>query len=111
VSDVFSEVKSALTGLSVPMWAGAYLGASGELPDVFLIYSLISDYPAQHADNTEQERAHRVQVSIYSRTGLESLPNVVGAMTAAGWMTGQRRMLPYQQQTGHHCLAIDFVKI
>lgn len=110
MSDIFSEVKTALTGLSVPMWAGVYLGASGELPDVFLIYSLISDYPSQHADNAEVERTHRLQVSIYSRTGLENLPDVIGAMTAAGWMTSQRRQLPYQQGTGHHCLAIDFIK-
>ena len=107
--DIWSTTRTALTGLGLPMAANQYLAATGaELPDAFLIYQMISDPARQHADNAETLRSYRVQVTYYSRSGLSSLPNIEGAMIAAGFTRLAGRELPFNQDTKHYALAIDF---
>ncbi len=106
---IWARVKAALTGLGVPMAANAFVAAEGaERPDVYLVYFLIVSPPLQHADNKETLREYAVQVSIYSRSGLASLPDVEGAMLAAGFMFETQRELPYNPETRHFGLAMDF---
>jgi aminoglycoside phosphotransferase (APT) family kinase protein len=106
----FAAVETALATLGVPFACGRYVTASGSgLPDTFMVYSLVSSVPALHADNTERERWERVQVAVYSRAGLASLPDVDGAMTAAGFQRGAARQLPYDEASGHYGLALDYV--
>jgi hypothetical protein len=109
---VFERVKTALQPLGVPFATDQYLVESGdELPDLFLVYSLVSSPPLQHAEDKETMRTNRVQVSIYNRNGLTSLPNVDGAMTAAGFQRGPRTKVPYNPATRHFGLALEFVEI
>jgi len=101
---------TALTGLSVPMAANRYLVESGyDLPDQFMVYQLISSPPELHADNVEKYRTYRMQVTIWDRSGLSSLPDVASAMVAAGFYRGPIRELPYEDSTMHFGLAMEFL--
>lgn len=107
---IWERTKAALNSLGVPLAANVYLTASGEeLPDLYLVYFLVSSPPEQAADNQETLRSYRMQVSIYSRSGLVSLPDVDGAMTAAGFARGPQREIPFNQVTGHFGLALEFI--
>lgn len=107
--DIWTEVKDALTGLSLPMAANVFLVATGaELPDTFLVYQLISDPPAQNADDGETLRSYRVQVTYYGRAGLSGMPDIEGAMIAAGFTRMAGRELPYNTETRHFGFASDF---
>jgi hypothetical protein len=110
MTTVFERVKNALNNLSpaVPFGQDVYLMADGNPPDTFLVYKLVSGGPAQHADGTETERVYRVQISIYSRNDLAAMPNVDGAMVAAGFSRGPERQLPFTDDTRHFGLAKDF---
>jgi len=112
MSDVFVRTKAALTTLVKPFALDRYIPVSGTtLPDIFLTFILVTSVPGQHADNAETERVERVQVSIFSRTGLNGLPDVDAAMVAAGFVPGPYRQLPFDIQTGHFGLAKDYFAI
>lgn len=106
---IWERVVSALAPLGVPLAASQMLVGSGEsLPDLYLVYFLIDSPPLQHADNAEQLRNQRMQVSAYSRRGLAVLPDIAGAMTAAGFTHGPDRELPFDPITRHYGLAMEF---
>jgi hypothetical protein len=107
---IWERVSAALAILSTPLAANRYLVPTGaELPDQYLVYQLISDPAAQHADNQETLREYRVQVSVYSRSGLAVLPVAVeNAMLAAGFTRLSAVERPYNESTRHFGLAIDF---
>jgi hypothetical protein len=109
MTTIFERVTTALNTLSpaVPFALAPYEGAT--LPDTFIAFQLIDSPPEDHADNVEIARSYLVQVSIYSKTGLVSLPNVDAAMVAAGFAKGPMRQLPKDQATGHYGLAKDYV--
>lgn len=107
---IWERVAAALTGLGVPMAANVMISETGEaLPDLYLVYFLVSGPPAQHADDAETLRHYRMQVSAYNRAGLASLPDVDGAMTAAGFTRGPQQELPYNPQTLHYGLAFEYI--
>lgn len=111
MTTVLELTKNALASLSpsIPYALGQYLTASGaDLPDTFIVYTEVSGVPEQHADNAETQRTYRVQVSIYARGGLLSLPNVDTAMLAQGFRKGPERQLPYDAETRHFGLAKDY---
>jgi hypothetical protein len=111
MTTIFERVKTALDTLSpaIPYAMGQYITSTGaDLPDTFIIYFEVSGDPAQHADNLETLRAYRVQISIYARAGLVSLPDVDTAMLAAGFTKGPERQLPYDKDTRHFGLAKDY---
>ena len=111
MTTVYEMVADALDNLSpaVPFAMAPYKSANGILPDVFIVYQLIAGTPEQHADDAETERSYLVQVSIYSRSGLASLPDVDGVMISAGFVKDTERQLPQDSITGHYGLAIDYV--
>jgi len=108
---IFAIVDEALGTLDdVPYAEDIYLLETGEtLPDLFLVSTLVSGVPEQHADDDETARSYRVQISVYSRSGLVGLPDVDGAMKTAGFVKGAERELPYDQETGHFGLALDYI--
>lgn len=111
MTTIFERTATVLSGLSpaIPYALGQYLTASGaDLPDTFIVYTLVDGSPAQVADDAETHRSYRVQVSIYSRSGLVSLPAVDTAMLAAGFTRGPERQLPYDQESRHFGLAKDY---
>jgi hypothetical protein len=111
MTTIFDRVKSAMATLdpAIPHALDVYLmPATGELPDTFITYSLISGDPAQHADNDETLREYIMQVSIFARAGLSALPNVDAAMKAAGFVKGSERQLPRDAETRHYGLATDY---
>ncbi len=110
MTTIWERVGTALAGLGVPVAADVMISPTGApLPDLFLTHFLISSPPEQHADNDETLRSYRVQVSIYSRSGLDSLPDVDTAMKAAGFSLGPRRQLPYNPSTRHFGLALEYI--
>ena len=111
MTTIFEYVDDALSSLSpaVPYAMGTYLTPTGAaLPDVFITYTLVDGSPEQSADDAETQRTYRVQVSIFSREGLVSLPAVDAAMLAEGFTRGPERALPYDVQTRHFGIAKDY---
>ncbi len=107
---IWERVVAALVGISQPKADNVYQVPSGqELPDTFLVYSLVSSLPEQHADDGETLRTWRVQISIYSRSGLAGLPDLDTPMRSAGFRRGPQRELPYNQLTRHFGLALEYV--
>lgn len=106
---IWERIQAALTPLATPMAASRYLTATPDnLPDLYLVYFLITGVPSQHMDDRETLRSKHVQVSVFSRSGLAELPDVTGAMTAAGFAAGPDTELPFNQQTRHFGLALEF---
>ena len=110
MTTVFERVTTALNTISpaVPFSLAPYK-SSAALPDQFMVYQLIVSVPQQNADDAETERSYLIQVSIFSATGLVSLPDVDTAMLAAGFEKGPERQLPQDPQTGHYGLAKEFM--
>lgn len=111
MTTIFERVNDALETLTpaVPFAMAPYKGAT--LPDTYIVYQLIDSRPEQHADDMEIEHVCLVQVSIYSRSGLVSLPDVDGAMIAAGFQKHSERQLSQDRETGHYGLAKDYAYI
>jgi len=112
MTSIFVRVNTALSALSpaVPFALDQYITATdADLPDTFIAYSLISGDPAQHANNAETLRQYLIQVSIFARAGLATLPAVDAAMLAAGFMKGPERQLEYDKATRHFGLAKDYL--
>jgi hypothetical protein len=110
MTTIWERTKTALTGLNIAMAADAYLAATGAaLPDEFLVYSLVSDAEALPSDDDEDLRLLRMQISYFNRTGLAGMPDIKGAMKAAGFSRGPVRDLPYNQNTRHFGAALDFL--
>lgn len=106
---IWERVYAALDGLGLPLAASVYIPESGEeLPDSYIVYFMVDDPAEQHADNVEKLRQYRMQVSYYSRSGLVSMPDIVGAMLAAGFTRLPGRELPYNPDTRHFGIALDF---
>lgn len=107
---VFARVQAALGPLGLPVSAQVYIPATGEdWPARYLTYFLVTSPSAQHADNQETQRINRVQVNYFDRDGLDALPDVDGAMTAAGFRLGPKFQLPYSRETRHFGLAQEYV--
>lgn len=107
---IWEIVDLALSGIGVPYAANSMVLKTGDdLPDVFAVYQLISSPPVLHAENLEYMRSYRIQVSVYSRNGLANLPNVTTLMVSAGFTRGPITELPYNGETGHFGLALEFV--
>lgn len=107
---IWEITEDALDGLGLPLAANTMILASGaEHPEQYLVYQMISNPSELHADDIELLRSYRMQVSVYSRTGLAALPaQVKTAMIAAGFTWIEGRELPYNPQTRHFGLAMDF---
>lgn len=110
---IWQRTQTALATLApLPVAANVFIGATpGTQPDQFAVYQLIASPPELHADNAEISRSYRMQVTYYSRAGLENLPDIAGAMTAAGFRRGPLRELPYNPATRHYGLAMEFVYV
>lgn len=109
---IWERTKNALSVLGLPMAASALIVATeAERPDEYLIYFEVSSPPEQFADNQEKQRSHTMQVSYYNRAGLTAMPDLRGAMAAAGFMPGAARELPYNPDTRHFGYAMDFVYV
>lgn len=110
MTTVFEHAAAALDTLTpVPYALGQYLTENGaDLPDTFLVYTLVVDDAQQHMDDAETERSYTVQVSIYARDGLVSLPDVDAAMRTQDFAKGPERQLPYDDETRHFGLACDY---
>ena len=108
MTTIFERVDDALAAISpaVPYAMAPY---KGELPDQYVVYQLIDSPPEQHADDAETERSNLVQVTIWSRSGLVSVPDVDTPMIAAGFAKSNVRQLPQDPQTGHYGLAKEYV--
>lgn len=108
MTTVFEMVQTALDGaLTVPVAQNVYM-SNTSLPDVYVVHQMISSPPEQSADNVETLRFYRVQVTVYSRVGLVSIPDVITPMTAAGFRQSLTREIPKDLRTGHYGLAYDF---
>lgn len=106
---IWELVATALAALGVPYAADTDRSVLGDpLPDLFLVYFLISGAPALHADNIEFERVYHVQISLFSRSGLLNLPDTDTAMLAQGFQFAGETHIPFTPATGHYGLAREY---
>jgi hypothetical protein len=107
---IWEITQEALEGLSVPVAANVMISDTGQaLPDLFMVYQLIDSPAILHAEDLEFMRSYRMQVTIYSRNGLADLPDVAGVMVEAGFARSSMRELPYNTETRHFGLSMDFI--
>ncbi len=109
---IWERVAAALAPLGVPMAAGGKFlpDTTGGKPARYLVYFVVDAPPEQHADNEETLRNYLVQVSIFDRTSLINLPDITGAMKAAGFTAGSFRELSENQgrENEYFGLGLDF---
>ncbi len=110
MTTIFERVEAALGTINpaVPFAMAPYK-STGTLPDQYVTHQLIDSPPEQHADNRETARSYLVQVTIWSKSGLVSIPNVDAAMTSAGFQKSNWRQLPQDLETGHYGLAKNYI--
>jgi hypothetical protein len=112
---IWERVAAALSSLVIPVSEGINLQATGtvptERPVEFATYSLISSPPEQHADDKETLRSYRVQVSYFSQNGLVGMPAIKNLMTAAGFVPGPIREIPFDPSDGYFGIALEFVYV
>lgn len=107
---IWSITLAALTGLGKPLAANRYIPATGsQLPAEYIVFFLVDSIPAEAADDVETLRFHRMQVSYYSTTGLAGMPNIAGAMVAAGFTKSVITEIPYNADTGHYGCSNEFI--
>ncbi len=106
---IWERVSATLSNLAVPYAASKLQVETGETyPNVFVVYFLVSSPPEQFADNVEKMRSYTVQINIFSRDGLISIPDVDGAMKAAGFTKGRIFEIPLDPETGHFGLGTEY---
>lgn len=110
MSTVWEMTNTALAGLGIPLAASSYLAATpgADLPAQYLTYQTIDMTPEAHADDEETLRNELVQVTVRSRSSLANLPDVIGAMTAAGFFFAGGREIPFDFESRHFGIAFDF---
>ena len=109
MATIWELAEDALDGLGCTVAANVLVLADGvERPDEYMTFFVFSATEAQSADDAETLRSWMVQVSYYNRAGLVGMPDIKSAMAAAGFRAGAWRELPYNQQTRHYGMALDF---
>ena len=110
MTTIFERVTTALNTLSpVIPFALALYKSTTDLPTTYITYQLISGVPEQNADDMETQRGYVIQITVWAKGGLVTLPDVNTAMLAAGFQKSSERQLPQDTDTGHYGLAKDFV--
>jgi hypothetical protein len=107
---IWDRVYEALAPLGVEVISDFIEEPTGStgLPDLFVRFFMIDSVPQQHADGIETLREYHVQVSTFRRGGLYDLPDIVGAMTVAGFTHGDDTQIPFDKTTRHYGLAQEF---
>ena len=107
---IWERTATALATLTgIPAAAAANRSVLGDpLPDVFVVYTLLSAVPQLSADDVETERFYRMQVALFSRSGLNALPDTDTAMAAQGMRFAGEHALEFSQITGHFGLAREY---
>lgn len=109
MATIWKITSDALTPLGLPMAMGVYrVNSVAKYPDTYLVYKNIADVGQSHADNEENSRQYLIQVSYFSVDGLNGMPDIGAAMTAAGFTRGAARELEQNTATGHFGYAMDF---
>lgn len=107
---IWERVVAALTPLGLPLAENTLIVPSGGAwPDAYITFFQVFGVPTFHADNMETQRDKTVQISYYDRAGLAEMPDIAGAMTAAGFTAGAERELAQSTVTGHYGFSMDFV--
>ncbi len=112
MTTIWERTATALATLTpIPYGQSTYIVASGsQLPDTYLVYQLVSSASEENADDSEEIRSWTMQVVVYCRDGLTTgMPAVATAMVAQGFTRGPQRELPYNEDTRHFGLAMEFL--
>lgn len=109
MTTIWERVDTVLATLEVPYAVSTFQVSKGEdFPDVYMEFFMVDMTPEQHGDDEELERSELVQVNVYQRVTLIGLPDVIGAMTAAGFTFAGGRQLDKDEDTGHYAISYDF---
>lgn len=84
---------------------------TSQLPDTFMVYTLVDDPGAAYADGKERSHEVRVQISLFYRDPAvaATIPDKIeAAYMAADFLRVGSGTLPYQTDTGHNGWRCDF---
>lgn len=105
---IFSEIKSALKPLNIPIETGVF---SDNPPDEYIVLVPISDTFDLFSDNIPQVDISEVRLSIYSKHNYLKLKKAVEMLLIKSDFTiTDRRYVEYEKETGYHHCAVDTAK-
>jgi hypothetical protein len=105
------QCEATLTAIGLPYDFERFICDTAQLPDTFIVYSLVDDPGVTHADNKETSHEARQQVSLFYRDKsifLTVPDQIETAFMAAGFMRVGSGTIPYQPDTGHYGWRCDF---
>lgn len=105
---VFSEIKSTLEPLKIPIETGVF---SEEPPDEYIVIVPLSDTFDLFADNSPEVDICEVRLSIYSKHNYLKLKRAVEKLLMKSDFTiTDRRYVEFEKETRYHHYAIDAAK-
>lgn len=105
---VFSEIKSTLEPLKIPIETGVF---SEEPPDEYIVIVSLSDSFNLFADNSPEVDISEVRLSIYSKHNYLKLKRTVEKLLMKSDFTiTDRRYVEFEKETRYHHYAIDAAK-
>lgn len=111
LSEWATQCESILTALGVPYDFERFSGPTDQLPDTYIVYFLVDDPGASHADGVERSHEARIQVSLFYRNKSDflTIPNQIeAAFMAAKFLRVGPGRIPYNEVTGHNGWRCDF---
>lgn len=112
MSNVYEIAENAVSGLGYPYAREHYEpDSSGQLPESYITYDLITSRGATWADGRETSQQHRIRFNFFTTHAdlLKTVPGIIhDAVIAAGFTGGQWRDYRYDKKTSHEGVHSDF---
>ena len=105
---LLSEVKTILTGLSLPVETGVF---SKTPPDRYAVLTPLADTFDLFSDNTPEEDIEEVRISLFDKGSYLSVKRLITQSLLSSDITiTDRRYIGHEDDTGYHHYAIDVAK-
>ena len=107
--NVLSELKSIISGLSVPVETGVF---SGEAPDEYAVLVPLGDEFPLSGDDYPLTDEQSCRISLFTKGNyLRLKKQITLSLLSAGFTVEARRYEGYDAGAGYHQLTIDVAKL
>lgn len=105
---LLSELKTLITGLSVPVETGVFKGTA---PDRYAVLTPLSDTLELYANNSPCAEIQEVRISLFDKGNyLETKNTLTRSILNADITITDRRYIGHEDNTGYNHYAIDVAK-
>jgi len=105
---LLSEVKTILTGLSIPVETGVF---SKTPPDRYTVLTPLADTFDLFSDNTPEEDVEELRISLFDKGNYLAVKRqITSALLSSEITITDRRYIGHENDTGYHHYAIDVAK-